>query len=119
MSKTLKAIMAHWTSTFPPDNNFIQLPFNLEAFCHENDGIVAELPDLRWFRDEINKRVMPGQTDSGDAAYEVVQDLRAQIAEFRRREAVYLEKFKAFDERLDQLKSEMIAVHERYGRGRH
>lgn len=41
-SKTLTAIMKHWTAEFPPTENPIGLPFNIEAFCRENDQALRE-----------------------------------------------------------------------------
>lgn len=38
-----------------------------------------ELEDLRWFRDQINSRVMPGEMDSADSAYDLIQRLRAAL----------------------------------------
>lgn len=37
-SETLNHIMNNWTAKFPPnDEGFLELPFNIENFCREND----------------------------------------------------------------------------------
>ena len=38
-----------------------------------------ELKDLRWFRDQINSNVIPGEMDSADSAYDLIQRLRAAL----------------------------------------
>ena len=43
-----------------------------------------ELEDLRWFRDQINSRVMPGEMDSADSAYDLIQRMRAALLELAR-----------------------------------
>lgn len=39
-----------------------------------------EYADLIWFRDEINKRVIPGESDSAESAYALIQSLRRRAA---------------------------------------
>lgn len=54
MSSTLKAILKHWTAPLPPENELgfgtIDLPFNLEAFCRENDTKLRALEYIRDFK---------------------------------------------------------------------
>jgi len=38
--------------------------------------LLKELEDLRWFRDQVNKRVMPGERDTADSAYLLMCELR-------------------------------------------
>jgi hypothetical protein len=42
-SLTLKHILQHWTAKIEGDAGCIDLPFNLEKFCLENDEKLAEL----------------------------------------------------------------------------
>jgi hypothetical protein len=42
MSETLKLIMKHWTAPFPEGGTFVDLPFNVEAFCREMDERLAQ-----------------------------------------------------------------------------
>lgn len=71
-SLTLKRIMNHWTAPLPeskpydseklPPEPFV-LPFNVEAFCHDNDEILKEALELvhhlkgRPFSRDMAKRV--------------------------------------------------------------
>jgi hypothetical protein len=56
MSETLRLIMKHWTAELPKEEGFINLPFNIEEFCRENDLLTAELSAMkevatRWQND--------------------------------------------------------------------
>lgn len=42
MSETLKLIMTHWTQELPKEKSFIDLPFNIENFCRENDSALTQ-----------------------------------------------------------------------------
>lgn len=46
-----------------------------EACLH----MAKELRDLRWFRDEINKNVLPGETDTQGSAFELLTRYRLAL----------------------------------------
>ena len=49
-SQTLTLIMTYWNTPILPatDFNTIDLPFDIEGFCRENDAVIAKLrEDLR------------------------------------------------------------------------
>jgi hypothetical protein len=51
VSKTLRSIMKHWKHPLPPEDDLgfgvIDLPFDIEAFCRENDHLIALLIEAR------------------------------------------------------------------------
>jgi hypothetical protein len=49
--------------------------------CRICEGIAKEkeLEDLRWFRDQINSNVIPGEMDGADSAYDLIQRMRTAL----------------------------------------
>lgn len=41
-----------------------------------NDRLAAEVSELRWFADQINKYVFPGESDTQDAAFTFMKNLK-------------------------------------------
>lgn len=47
MSVTLEHILEHWAQELKFENGRIDLPFNIEKFCSENDKLRAQLAEAR------------------------------------------------------------------------
>ncbi len=50
--KTMKRIMNHWTAEIPEDFGYVDLPFNIEEFCRENDDLISKLKKRNEFLEE-------------------------------------------------------------------
>ena len=55
----------------------------MQRLRDEVERLKAENAELKWFEREINSRVMPGETDSGDAASIVIRRWRDEVAKLR------------------------------------
>lgn len=42
MSKTFTSILTYWNESFPEGISKIDLPFNIEKFCRENDQLIEQ-----------------------------------------------------------------------------
>lgn len=72
-SKTLEAIMRHWTAEFPPSESPVSLPFNIEEFCRENDE------ELREAYEACAKLVTKEFCDWDDSTYQAAKSVAAKI----------------------------------------
>lgn len=51
--------------------------------CHQEmlESLHAENEELKWFRDQINQRVLPGESDTQDAAFELIRSMQTRLAD--------------------------------------
>lgn len=84
-SKTLTAIMKHWTAEFPPNESPVTFPFDIEEFCRENDQPLREAHEAgRASENEacaklVTKEFCDWDDSTYHAAKSVASKMRARV----------------------------------------
>jgi hypothetical protein len=77
-SETLKAMLNHWTGPVPHEEGVINLPFNVEEFCREND---AQLKAARILLLDAESHFANGSDDDGVDLWRRISDFLAPTSQ--------------------------------------